>query len=213
MRGRPAAAVLAALLLTAMALSAAADTLVPAAARRIASPIRGLALGAGEGAGVALARSPYWPLNVQPWYTVNLSLDVPVVSFFGLGFSLGFRGTGDSDPATGVLYRGHHGLETGAYLYGRGRLARAGDRLDLLGGIIAGSSANFEVYSLTELLFFYPSVLVEPYLELHFPRLGAHTVSLSLPARLDFRRDLELSASVGLGLRWRWYPKHNKEQP
>ncbi len=211
MRGRPAAAVLAALLLP--ALSAAAGTLVPAAARRIASPIRGLALGAGEGAGVALARSPYWPLNVQPWYTVNLSLDVPVVSFFGLGFSLGFRGTGDSDPATGVLYRGHHGLETGAYLYGRGRLARTGDRLDLRGGIIAGSSANFEVYSLTELLFFYPSLLWEPYLELHFPRLGAHTFSLSLPARLDFRRDLDLSASVGLGLRWLWYPKYNKEQP
>ena len=211
MRGRPAAAVLAALLLP--ALSAATDTLVPAAARRIASPIRGLALGAGEGAGVALARSPYWPLNVQPWYTVNLSLDVPVVSLFGLGFILGFRGAGASDPVTGVLYRGHHGMETGAYLYGRGRLARAGDRLDLLGGILAGGSANFEVYSLTELLFFYPSLLVEPYLELHFPRLGAHTFSLSLPARLDFRRDLELSASVGLGLRWRWYPKHRKEQP
>ena len=211
MRGRPAAAVLAALLLP--ALSAATDTLVPAAARRIASPIRGLALGAGEGAGVALARSPYWPLNVQPWYTVNLSLDVPVVSLFGLGFILGFRGAGASDPVTGVLYGGHHGLEAGAYLYGRGRLARAGDRLDLLGGILAGGSANFEVYSLTELLFFYPSLLVEPYLELHFPRLGAHTFSLSLPARLDFRRDLELSASAGLGLRWRRYPIHNKEQP
>ena len=184
-------------------------TLCPASAQA-ASPKHGVSLGVGVASGVAFARSPIDPLNSQPWYAVNLSLETPVVSLFGLGFALGLRGAGSSVPATGVIYRGHHGLETTAFLYGRGCLA-GGGRLDLLGGISAGGSANFEVYNLTELLFFYPSILVEPYLEFHFLRLKAHTFSLALPARLDFRRDLDLSASLGLGLRWRWYPRWKKE--
>jgi hypothetical protein len=173
--------------------------------------IRGVALGAGGGGGAALTRSPYFPLKAQPWYAVGLDLEVPLIRWLGLGFGLSFRGTGPSNAAAGFLYRGHHGLDAILFAYGRGRLSRAGNRLDLIGGIAAGASANFEVYSMTELLFFYPSLLLEPYLEFHFPRMGRHTFSLCLPARLDFRKDLDLSASVGLGLRWRWYPGWKKE--
>jgi hypothetical protein len=173
--------------------------------------IRGVALSAGGGGGAALTRSPYFPLKAQPWYAVGLDLEVPLIRWLGLGFGLSFRGTGPSNASAGFLYRGHHGLDASLFAYGRGRLSQAGNRLDLLGGIAAGVSADFEFYSLTELLFFYPSLLLEPYLEFHFPRLGKHTFSLSLPARLEFRKDLDFSASVGLGLRWRWYPGWKKE--
>lgn len=208
MRGPSAAALLAGWLYCAAFASAQAEIAVPAA-----PPIRGLALGAGQGAGATFADGPYDTANAQLWWTAGLSLEIPVLGAFGLGFLLGFRGTGASTPLMGVIYRGHHGLESGVYLYGKGRLVAAKSRGGLLGGIAAGTSANFEVYQLTELLFFYPSLLLEPWLEMQFPRLGPHTFSLSLPARLDFRKDLDLSASVGLGLRWRWYPKHRKEQP
>jgi hypothetical protein len=208
MRGPSAAALLAGWMYCAAFASAQAEIAVP-----VAPPIRGLAIGAGQGAGAAFADSPYDPANAQLWWTAGLSLEIPVLSAFGLGFLLGFRGTGASTPIMGVIYRGHYGLESGVYLYGKGRLAVAKNRRDLLGGIAAGTSVNFEVYQLTELLFFYPSLLLEPWLEMQFPRLAPHTFSLSLPARLDFRKDLDLSASVGLGLRWRWYPKHRKEQP
>ena len=224
MKGSIAARALAALLaagaLPAWAGAAQADRLqaasplaeIPAPASLL-FPARGPVLGVGSAAGVALARSPYWPLNAQMWGSLSLSLEVPLASFLGLGFSLGFRGTGASPPSTGVLYRGHYGLETGAYLDGRVRMGRGSERLRLRGGILAGASAALEVYGPTELLFYYPSLQLEPYLELYFPRIGAHTFSLSLPARLDFRRDLELSACTGLGLRWRWYPRHRRQSP
>jgi hypothetical protein len=176
-------------------------------------PARGPILGLGLELGSALARSPYWPLNAQPRFASSLSLEVPLSGIAGLGFTLGYHGMGSSPPSAGVLYRGHSGLEAGAYLAGHGRLGRGGERLRLRGGLQAGASASLDTYSQTELLFFYPSLLLEPCLELHFPRLGAHTFSLSLPARLDFRRDLELSASAGLGLRWRWYARPKGGSP
>ena len=101
-----------------------------------------------------------------------------------------------------MLYRGHHGLEAATYLLLRSALAADRPR----GGLAAGGSASFDVYNLTELLFFYPSLIAEPYLELPIEGPPRHTFSFGLPFRLDFRRDLELSASIGLELSWRWYP-------
>ncbi len=191
-------------------LFAALSALFPVSASPF-SPIGGLALGAFAGGGVALAESPYFPLKAQPWWSTALALEVPLGSQLGLGFSLGFHQAGASDAAAGWLYRGYHGLEVGAYLLGRGLLAGAEGRPVLLGGMAVGATASFEVYSRTELLFFYPSLLLEPYLELHLPRLGRHTFSLGLPNRVHFRKDMDMSASLGLNLRWRWYPRWKKE--
>jgi hypothetical protein len=53
---------------------------------------------------------------------------------------------------------------------------------------------------------------VEPCLEVNFPRLARHTFSLGLPNQVQFRKDLDKSISLGLNLRWRWYPKGRREE-
>jgi len=191
-------------------LLAALSALFPVAAVA-ASPIGGLALGGFAGGGVAFAESPYFPMKVQPWWTGGLALEFPLGSQFGLGLSLGFHQAGASGMGAGFLYRGYYGLEAGAYLQVRGLHMGAVGGTELLGGMAVGATASFDVYSRTELLFYYPSFLMEPYLEVHFPRLGRHTFSLGLPNRVQFRKDLDMSASLGLNLRWRWYPKWKRE--
>ena len=196
MKGRPVAALF---VLLALCISPASS-----------APIRGFALGAGGGGGVALAGGPGFPVKAQPWWTAELAVEAPLADMLGIGVSADFRQAGASSADGGIVYRGHYGLGIAAYLYGRQQLSDT-ERLDLLLGVAFGGAASFDAYNMTELLFFYPSLLLEPYLEFHFLRLGGHTFSLTLPLRLDFRRDLDTAASAGLGLRWRWYPAHKAE--
>ena len=177
-----------------------------------AAPIRGFALGAGVGGGVALAGGAGFPVKAQPWWSAELAVEVPLAEMLGLGMAADFHQIGASSLGGGFLYRGHYGLGAGAYLYGRQQLLRT-ERTELILGVGFGGSASFDLYSMTELIFFYPSLLLEPYLELHFLRLAAHTFSLTMPMRLDLRKDLDTAASAGLGLRWRWYPAHKEGKP
>ena len=172
-------------------------------------PIGGPALGFGLEVGAGLARSPYWPLKEQFWLSPRLSLEIPLADLLALGLSVAFRYTADSDVAAGFLYRGHHGLEAAACLLFRP--TPAADRPNARVGIAVGGSASFDVYNRTELLFFYPSLTAEPCLELPIEGPPKHTFGFGLPFRLDYRKDMELSASVGLSVRWRWYPKWKQE--
>ncbi|OHD26184.1 MAG: hypothetical protein A2064_10720 [Spirochaetes bacterium GWB1_66_5] len=189
----------------AMLFLAAIGVLSPASAR--ADWVRGPALAVGVSAGAGAAKSPYWPAKAQSWLSTRLLVEAPLAAFLGLGFSLGYHLVDDSNTAAGFLYRGYNGLEAGTCLLLRSRLAPDRPR----GGIAVGGSASFDVYNRTELLFFYPSLTAEPYLELPSEGPPRHTFGLGLPCRLDFRRDMELSASIGLGVRWRWYPKWKLE--
>ncbi len=139
---------------------------------------------------------------------MRLLLETSLAAILGLGFSLGYHYTEESGPATGVLYRGHNGLEAGMHLLLRSGLAAGRPR----GGLAVGGSANFDVYNRTELLFFYPSLTAQPYVELPIEGPPRHTLGFGLPCRLDFRRDLDLAASIGLEVRWGWYPRWKKER-
>jgi hypothetical protein len=183
---------------------------LPCACPLSAAPLQGFTLGAGGSGGVALAGGVGFPVKAQPWWASALAVEVPLADMLGLGIFGDFHQVAASGAGGGFLYLGHFGLGAGAYLFGRQQLLQA-KRLELLLGVAFGGGASFDLYSLTDLLFFYPSLLLEPYLEFHFLRLAAHTFSLTLPMRLDLRKDLDTAASLGLGLRWRWYPRRQKE--
>jgi hypothetical protein len=187
-------------------LMAALAVLLPLQAAADA-PLRGAALGAGVEMGADLVRSPLWPANAQSRISLRLLLETGLYGPLGLGFALGYHFVDASDPAVGVLYRGHHGLEVAANLLLRSALAPDRPRL----GLAAGGSANFDLYSRTELLFFYPAIMIEPYLELATLGPPRHAFGLGLPCRWSFRRDLEVSGSIGLALSWRWYPGWRKQ--
>ena len=196
-------------LLSFLMLFAALSASFPAMAGA-ASPIRGPALGVGFGAGAALARSPYWPAKAQSWLSMRLLLETPLENILGLGFSLGYHFADDSNLAAGFLYKGHHGLEAAIYLLFRSALDA--DRPAARYGMAVGGSVNFDVYNRTELLFFYPSYTAKPYLELPINGPPGHTFSFGLPCRLNYRKDLDLAASIGLELSWRWYPRWKKKE-
>jgi hypothetical protein len=189
-------------------LLAAFSALSPAPSHA-ASPIGGVALGAGLEGGAAVSNSPYWPAKAQSWLSMRLLVETPLAGPLGLGFSLGYHRAEESNVAAGFLYRGHNGLDAGTYLLLRSGLAAGRPRA----GLAVGGSASFDVYNRTKLLFFYPSLTAEPYLELPTEGPPRHTLSFGLPCRLDLRRDLDLAASIGLELSWRWYPRWKKEIP
>jgi hypothetical protein len=167
---------------------------------------RGLALGARGGGGVALTESFWFPRKAQGFWEIGALAEFPLFSVLALGLSLAYRYTAASDLAGGFLYRGHGGMSPGLYLTVKTPPGPNPARISLQGGAAAGAAASFDRYSLTRLYFFYVSIFLEPFLELHFPRLGPNTFSLAAPARLDLRRDLESSFAFGLGLIWRYYP-------
>jgi len=179
-------------------------SLLSAVAGTASAEIHGFALGAGTGVEVVMTESPYFPLKAQLRVFAQLVTEFPIAGPLGMGLSLGYHGVGPSAAAAGFVYRGHAGLDTGLHLFVRGLMTTG--IVDLFGGVRSGVEANFDEYNLTQLLFFYPSLLVEPYLEFHFPPLGAHTFSLGLPVHWYFRKDLNVSPAIGLGLTWRWYP-------
>jgi len=196
-------------LLSFLMLFAALSASFPAMAGA-ASPIRGPALGVGFGAGAAVSGSPYWPSKAQSRLAIRLMQENRLGGIWGLGFSLGYHLAEDSNAAAGFLYRGHNGLEAGTYLLLRPPLDA--ERPTARWGMAVGGSANFDVYNRTDLLFFYPSLTVEPYVELPTEGPPRHTFSFGFPFRVDFRRDLSSAVCFGLELSWRWYPRWKKKE-
>ncbi len=165
--------------------------------------------------GVAVADEPVGSGYPAGFYTpkaqavglIGAALDIPLFSAFSLGIGLQLHGVTASNPAGGWTYRAHWGggLRLSA---GYGFLISEPSRpLQLTLGFSAGGSFNVDLYTLTTLFFFYPGVLLEPYLEL-VPSSRKHSsIALMLPIEYYFRRDLEFYGSVGLGVVWRYTRK------
>lgn len=167
--------------------------------------IAGFSVGVRSGGALGLTDSPIFPMKAQAGWELGLLADFPLFPPLAGGLALGYHQWFPSDLSAGFLYRGHSGAELALYLSAKALLWRVAGRLDVLAGLEAGASSNFDRYSLTELYFFYPGVLMQPFLEFHFRMLGANTLILILPLELYFRKDLDLSASFGLGVQWRRY--------
>ena len=171
--------------------------------------ITGVALGIGTHGSVALTDHPdeFYTPKVQAAGAVTALLDVPLFSTLSLGFGLQLHTTTASSLAGGWLYRPHWGgalrLSAG---YGA-QLSSSSRALQLELGAAAGGSFNFDLYTWTTLFFYYPGVFIEPYLEFYNPKRAKHSFSLVLPIDYYFRKDIEFSAAIGIGVVWRYYLK------
>ena len=174
--------------------------------------VRGSAFGLRSGWTMALTQSPGFPMKAQAAWEGGVLAEFPLFGYVAVGITLDYRYTAPSDLAGGFLYRGHGGICPGLYLSIQAPLIRAPKRMGLLGGLATGGSASLDRYSLTELYFFYPSIFLEPFVAFYFPSQGPRTLSLSVPLRVDFRRDLDRSFAIGLTLGWRCYPAGRKVQ-
>jgi hypothetical protein len=171
--------------------------------------ITGLALGVGTQGGVALTDYPdeFFTPKAQAVGAMTALLDIPLFSSLALGFGLQLHSTMASNLSGGWRYRSHWGgglrLSAG---YGV-QLPASFRPLQMELGASAGGSFNFDRYTWTTLTFYYPGVFLEPYLEFYTPKREKHSFTLVLPIDYYFRRDLEFSGSIGIGLLWRYYLK------
>lgn len=180
--------------------SAEKNAAVPAAA-----PLAGPALELGLQAQAAFTRAESFALKGQAAGAVAVRGELPLLPWAALGLGLDGHWTLGSGLEGGWQYSGH--LGAGLRAYGRLRFSlgptEGGRSLHL--GAATGASFNYDRYAFTLLRFFYPGWFLEPQVELQLRPGGRSGLALSLPVDVYFRKDLDLSAAVGLGASWRLY--------
>jgi hypothetical protein len=182
---------------------------VPAAVQSAdpADRAAGLRLAAGlqaEG-GLVLSRSNGWPLKLQADGALGLDLDLLLPCSLALGIGLGLHRTLASGLSGGVSYRGYSGIEGKIHLAWSVPLRFLESRPALRAGLLAGILGRLDRYAHTTLYFPYPGLYGAPFLELGPPGPSRLRYRILLPAELYFRRDMDVSTSVGLGFELRWY--------
>ena len=171
--------------------------------------ITGPALGLGTHGGVALTDHPddFFTPKTQAVGAITALLDEPLFATLSLGVGLQLHTITSSRLTGGWSYRSHWGgglrLSAG---YGV-QLPVSSRPLQLELGASVGGSFNFDLYTWTSLYFYYPGVFLEPYLEFYNPKREKHSFTLILPIDYYFRKDLEFSGTIGIGLLWRYYLK------
>ena len=164
------------------------------------SPLTGMSLGIGGGAGILISRADRFDPKPQFEAEAAAELLFPLTSWLAVGAMGGIRSILPSDARGGYAYRGYSaamiGMEAeiwqhlGSWTYvGTFRAIQR-----------AGIDAAIATYDLTSLSFFFPSIRLEGSLEFipaAFPFLKAR---IAIPGRMDFRKDMAISGSIGLRL-------------
>lgn len=164
------------------------------------------ALRVSGGGGVLLSREERFPLKAQADVGLLAGVELPLRGKLAARLALGAHNTWPSSLAGGFAYRGFGGAELRLLLAYRdlAALTLGGLRPGL--GLAGGLTARYDRYQYTRLYFFYLGLAAAPELEIPFPRRPQHALTLSLPLKLYFRRDLALSAGAELAVGWKFYP-------
>ncbi|MGA2764687.1 MAG: hypothetical protein ABSG17_15150 [Spirochaetia bacterium] len=124
----------------------------------------------------------------------------PILSWLRVGASFGLFETLPSDTTGGFVYRGYGTGALGVSVEAAGVLSQSEAAGTLEAGGRVGLNADWGAYQYTSLFFFYPETLAEPFLGFRFAGLPSLQARLSLPFRVQFRRDLDYSFSASLAL-------------
>lgn len=176
------------------------------------SGIDGLALGAGVYSALAITNGvgDYFTTMPQAAVGGSVFLDIPLFSSFSLGLALQVHDTLASPFSSGGWYYKSHwgtGFRTSI---GYGILLPSSGPRDLQLGTSLGASFNYDRRTLTSLFFFYPGVYLEPFFEFSSLKPKKYSFTLILPIDYYFRKDLDFSGSIGLGILWRYYLKRKE---
>jgi hypothetical protein len=164
------------------------------------------ALCVSAGGGVVLSREDPFQLKAQADFGGGIGVEFPAGRLLAVGLGLGGHQTLPSSLAGGWAYRGFGGFDLRALLILKGLPPLALGRLRAEPNLAAGPVVRYDRYQYTRLYFFYLGLVAAPGLEIPLPRSPHHALTVSLPLRLYFRRDIDLSAACGLELGWKFYP-------
>jgi hypothetical protein len=131
----------------------------------------------------------------------EIYLLMPIAPWMRVGTSFRLSQTFPSDTTGGFTYRGYGTGAVGAFLEAAGPLGAWGSVGSFEAGGQLGVSADWASYQYTTLFFFYPELITGGFLGLRLAGLRGLQVRLSVPIRIQLRRDLDYSfqAAVGLG--------------
>jgi hypothetical protein len=130
----------------------------------------------------------------------GLDLLFPVNRWLALGGSAGVMGANASDMLGGFGYRSYAGGFLGLVAQASAPLSSWKYVGTLHGGGRLGLLANIAGYGNTSLAFFFPSLALDGFLVWSPAALPFLAIGLTLPLRVNFRRDMQFSGSAGLGL-------------
>ena len=167
-------------------------------------------VGADGRLGSAFAKDPRFPVKPQTDVGIAASLEFLPFEFLGLGASLGYHWTKDSNLQGGFLYRAYSGADLRIFLSSRFLTIIDGQAIRLQLGANVGALMRLDHYDLTTLYFFYWGLFIHPFLEMGFRGLPLLAVQFALPFDYYFRKDLDVSTSIGVGVNLRLYPLRNK---
>jgi hypothetical protein len=168
--------------------------------------LQALSLGLGGIGAVQVVAGQGFGPKLQLGGGVSFDLGFPLSSWLEITTSLDVFGVLPSDAQGGFLYRGYGGGALAIMLRGRGVVVsspRLGE-IGMGGGL--GGAAALPGYQYTTLYFFYPEVRAEGFIDFRPAGLPLG-FRLSLPARVQLRRDMDYSVAVGVGLFMQYFLK------
>ena len=123
-----------------------------------------------------------------------------LASWLDMAVSVEAFGIAASDAQGGFTYRGYSGGAFALSLQGHAAVASDTSWGQLLVGAGLGAAAVVPGYQYTTLYFFYPEVRMEGYLDWRPAMMPDFSILISLPVRVQLRRDMAYSGSAGIGL-------------
>jgi hypothetical protein len=163
-------------------------------------------VGAESRLGATFTKDPRFPVKPQTDVAVAASLEFLPFEFLGLGTSLGFHWTKASNLEGGFLYRAYSGGDLRFFISSRFLTLFDGRSVRLELGSNQGALMRLDRYDLTTLHFFYWGLFIHPFVELGFSGLPLLAIQIALPFEYYFRKELDLSTSIGVGVNIRLYP-------
>jgi len=131
----------------------------------------------------------------------NIYLLFPLNTWLRLGASFGLAEVVPSDTTGGFVYRGYGVGALGIFVEAAGNLGSWNGVGAFEAGGQLGANADWAAYQYTTLYFFYPEVMAGGFIGLRFAGLPDLQLRLSVPFKIQLRRDLDysLSAAISLG--------------
>jgi hypothetical protein len=163
-------------------------------------PAAALTLGVTGSVNAQLSAADGYLPKAQLGGEAGLELLFPVNRWLALGGSAGVIGASASDMLGGFGYRSYLGGFLGFVAEASAPLSSWKYLGTLHGGGRLGLLANIAGYGNTSLVFFFPSLALDGFLVWSPAALPFLDIGLTLPLRVNFRRDMQFSGSAGLGL-------------
>jgi hypothetical protein len=159
-----------------------------------------LSIGLYGGPAVHLSAADGYSPKAQLGGEAGVLLTAPVARWLSLGGSAGVVGANASDMLGGFGYRSYVGGFLGFVAEASAALSSRKYTGELRGGGRLGLLANIAEYGTTSLAFFFPSLGLDGFLAWRPAAISYLDIGITVPLRLDLRRDMQFSGSAGLGL-------------